>query len=175
MFMFAIYFVASNVVFVCHSFEWCRTRRELLYVLPEIIRIGSKYKMLSRKSWGWDQEVEGYVFVAKIQFWRNYSWKKQDQCTSVLHLVDRPGVPYEVELWRNSAPLEIGFWLMCPDFLKGDFGCVLIDFTDVWTVWHRTEMGHVARILIKHSVEFMTNFNWKEMILQGLAELRKSV
>ena len=47
----------------------------------------------------------------KSSFWRNLKkrWKKEDQCTSIFHFADRPEVPYEVDLGRNSFPTKIGF------------------------------------------------------------------
>ena len=86
--------------------ELCRTRRKRLYALQEINpRWLQMKKCLFRKTWGWGQQlyVKGRFLVVKVQFLKNV-WKKEDQCTSIFHFVDRPELPYEVDFWRNSFP-----------------------------------------------------------------------
>ena len=36
------------------------------------------------------------------------SMEKEDQCTSIFHFADRPELPYQVDFWRKSFPIQIG-------------------------------------------------------------------
>ena len=123
--------------------ELCRTRRKRLCILQEINpRWLQMKKCFFMANWGWDQtlEVKGYVLVVKVQFLTKV-WKKEDQCTSIVHFVDRPELPYEVDFSRNRFARNIGFqkswrfWF----FSDGGFGCFRRDFGEFVRIlaWNR--------------------------------------
>ena len=97
--------------FFNHILELCRTRRKRLYILQEINpRWLQMKKCFFMANWGWDQklEVKGYVLVPKVQILKK-RWKKEDQCTSIFHFVNRPELPHEVDFSRNRFARNIGF------------------------------------------------------------------
>ena len=73
---------------------------------------------LRSKTWG-----KNPLFIAKVKFLKKV-WKKEDQCTVIFPLADRPEVPYEVDFWRKSFPATNRFSenLLLGDFLWRWFG-----------------------------------------------------
>ena len=116
--------------------ELCRTRRTRLYVLREINQIRLQMKTyffmekLGSRSKSWGKRLcfgrESPVFSSLFL----EGWKKEDQCTSIFHFADRPELPYEVDFWRKSFPIKIGFRKIvrfCA-FLECVFLCFSRDF-----------------------------------------------
>ena len=111
------------------ALQLCWTHLKGLYGLEEI----NQRRLHTREVvyWTWDLykhlDVTYYVLVHKPCL--TNTWKKDDQCTSILLQADRPELPLEVDLRRKSLSPQDIFWNV------GDLGsCLLASPKRVWWV-----------------------------------------